>query len=245
MDKRLTPQISAVTAPAPARNWALFLDLDGTLLDIAATPSSVVVPPGLVSDLQGAARALNGAVAIVSGRALEDIDRLLDPLRLASGGEHGAVVRLPDGTEDEIGIAVPIGWAEAFIKLQDSTPGLLTEVKPHNVVAHFRGAPHRAPDVLRLANDLVARDPEHFELIEAKMAVEIRPRAITKARAVHRLMEQEPFKGRIPVFVGDDVTDEDGFSAARAHGGAALHVASCFDGRPQAVRDWLKQVADL
>jgi trehalose 6-phosphate phosphatase len=245
MDKRLNPQRSVAAPPMPARNWALFLDLDGTLLDIATTPSSVVVPPELVSDLQGAARALNGAVAIVSGRALDDIDRLLAPLRLASGSEHGAVVRSPDGTESEMGAAVPRSWAEAFMRLQQSSPGLLTELKPHNVVAHFRGAPDRAADVMRLAQGLVARDPEHFEVIEAKMAVEIRPRAITKARPVHQLMEQDPFKGRMPVFVGDDVTDEDGFEAVLSHHGLALHVADSFNGRPQAVRDWLKLVADL
>lgn len=245
MDQRLTLRNSVAALPMPERNWALFLDLDGTLFDIAATPASVVVPPDLVSDLQGAARALNGAVAIVSGRALADIDRLLDPLRLACGSEHGALIRLPDGTEDNVGTPVPPSWVEAFKKLQESCPGLLTEVKPHNVVAHFRGAPGYAADVVRLAHELIARDPENFELVEAKMAVEIRRRAVTKARAVHCLMEQSPFKGRVPVFVGDDVTDEDGFEAARRHGGLALHVASSFGGRPQAVRDWLKLVADL
>ena len=231
--------------PTPARNWALFLDLDGTLLDIAATPTSVVVPHSLVSDLQGAARALNGAVAIVSGRALADIDRLLSPLRLAGGSEHGVVVRLPDGTEEGVGQPVPASWTQAFIDLQESYPGVATEVKPHNVVAHFRNAPECESEVMRLAHELVARNPRDFELIEAKMAVEIRPRAINKARPVERLMSVPPFKGRYPVFVGDDVTDEDGFEAARAHGGLGLHVATEFDGQPQNVRDWLKRVADL
>jgi trehalose 6-phosphate phosphatase len=231
--------------PTPARNWALFLDLDGTLLDIAATPNSVIVPRDLISDLQGAARALNGAVAIVSGRALADIDRLLDPLKLAGGSEHGVVVRLPDGTEEGIGQPVPVSWTQAFIDLQDAYPGVATEVKPHNVVAHFRNAPEREGDVMRLAQELVARNPRDFELIEAKMAVEIRPRAITKARPVERLMSMPPFEGRFPVFVGDDVTDEDGFAAARGHGGLGLHVATEFDSQPQNVRDWLKRVADL
>jgi trehalose 6-phosphate phosphatase len=231
--------------PTPARNWALFLDLDGTLLDIAPTPNGVVVPHDLISDLQGAARALNGAVAIVSGRALADIDRLLNPLQLAAGSEHGVVVRLPDGTEEGVGQPVPVSWTQALVELQEAYPGVAIEVKPHNVVAHFRNAPDREADVMRVAQDLIARDPQDFELIEAKMAVEIRPRAITKARPVERLMSMSPFRGRLPVFVGDDVTDEDGFKAARAHGGLGLHVATEFDGQPQNVRDWLKRVADL
>ncbi len=245
IDNQLSAGGGALAPPEPARNWALFLDLDGTLLDIAATPSSVVVPRDLVSDLQGAARALNGAVAIISGRALADIDGLLSPLRLPAGSEHGAVVRLPDGIEEQAGTPVPLSWAQAFMKLQDEYPGLLTEVKPHNVVAHFRNAPDQADKVMRLARDLVALAPESFELMEAKMAVEIRPRAITKARPVHRLMMLPPFQGRIPVFVGDDVTDEDGFEAARTYGGLALNVAARFNGQPQEVRDWLKRVADL
>ena len=89
-----------------------------------ATPTSVIVPHSLVSDLQGAARALNGAVAIVSGRALADIDRLLSPLRLAGGSEHGVVVRLPDGTEEGIGQPVPVSWTQAFIDLQEAYPGV-------------------------------------------------------------------------------------------------------------------------
>ena len=245
MDNELLAGNGVSVPPAPARDWALFLDLDGTLLDIAATPASVVVPSDLVSDLLGATRALSGAVAIVSGRALPDIDCLLKPLRLAGGGEHGAVVRLPDGTEDQVGARVPLAWAQAFIELQEACPGILTEVKPHNVVAHFRNAPDQAEKVTRLARQLVARAPEDFEVMEAKMAVEIRPRAVTKARPVHRLMAQPPFQGRVPVFVGDDVTDEDGFAAARQHGGLALHVAERFNGRPQEVRDWLKRVAGL
>jgi trehalose 6-phosphate phosphatase len=244
MEDSLSPARRAL-APAPAPNWALFLDLDGTLLDIAATPSSVVMPPTLIGDLQGAARALNGALAIVSGRALGQIDRLLHPLRLAGGSEHGAVVRLPDGTQEHTGAPIPPDWVRAFIELQRAHPGVLVEMKPHNLVAHFRNAPASETQVRRVAEELVGRGPDGFALLEAKMAIEIRPRAATKARPVHRLMETAPFAGRCPVFVGDDVTDEDGFAAARAHGGLALDVATYFGGQPRDVRDWLKRVADL
>ncbi len=107
-------------------------------------------------------------------------------------------------------------------------PGVLAEAKRHNVVAHYRNAPAHEEAVRQIVKALVAYDPANFELLEAKMAFEIRPRKVTKARAVHALMNVAPFAGRIPVFVGDDQTDEDGFAAAIAFGGIALDVAGAF-----------------
>jgi trehalose 6-phosphate phosphatase len=236
---------AAARPPIPQRNWALFLDLDGTLLDIAPTPDAVVVPRDLVADLRAAAVALGGALAIVSGRALREIDSLLDPLRVPGAGEHGAVVRLPDGSRDEVALKVPDVWIEELRRLQEACPGVLTEVKPHNVVAHYRNVPAYETKVRRAALQLVSRDPHAFEVLEAKMAVEIRPRAVTKARAVDCLMEVAPFAGRIPVFVGDDATDRDGFGAALERGGIALDVAIAFAGRPQEVRTWLKRIPQV
>jgi trehalose 6-phosphate phosphatase len=246
IDPALMPGIyAAALPPKPARDWALFLDLDGTLLDIAATPDSVTVPEDLVADLDAAARALGGALAIVSGRDLDEIDRLLHPLRLPGAGEHGAVIRLPDGVRDEIALRVPEDWMQALYQLQGRCPGVTMESKPHDVVAHFRNAPAHESTVRKVAAGLVARDPHAFELLDAKMAVEIRPREVTKARAVHCLMEIAPFRGRIPVFVGDDATDHDGFGAALERGGIALDVALCFAGEPEEVRAWLKRVAGI
>jgi trehalose 6-phosphate phosphatase len=235
----------AAFPPAPMRDWALFLDLDGTLLDIAPTPDAVTVPSDLVKDLTLVSKMLGGALAIVSGRSLNDIDRLLAPLHLSAGGEHGGVVRLPNGFCDEVALTVPEDWMIALHDLATTCPGVLTETKRHNVVAHYRNAPSHEDEVRRIVNGLVASDPMHFELLEAKMAIEIRPRNVTKARAVHALMDVAPFVGRIPVFVGDDLTDEDGFAAALEHGGIALDVAVAFAGRPSHVRDWLKRFTDL
>lgn len=235
----------AAFPPAPAGNWALFLDLDGTLLDIAATPDAVVVPADLVADLTLAAKALGGALAIVSGRGLDNIDSLLRPLHLPVGSEHGAIVRLPNGFHDEIELKVPEEWKVALCDLAASCPGVLVEAKQHNVVAHYRNAPSHAAELRRVVGNLVAFDPENFELLKAKMAFEIRPRRVSKGRAVRALMNVTPFKGRIPVFVGDDTTDEDGFEAAIALGGAALDVAPAFAGRPSEVRAWLKRFAEL
>jgi trehalose 6-phosphate phosphatase len=245
-DAGLMPERHAATAPpAPQKHWALFLDLDGTLLDIAATPRAVVVPGDLVADLEAAAATLGGALAIVSGRDIREVDTLLYPLRLPAAGEHGAIVRLPDGARDEVTLKVPDDWAKALYGLQETCPGVWTELKSHNVVVHYRNAPAHEAAVRRVASELVARDPQSFELLEAKMAVEIRPRAVTKARAVDRLMEVEPFAGRTPVFIGDDATDRDGFGAAIERGGIALDVAVFFAGRPRDVRAWLKRVAQI
>ncbi|MGB8277529.1 MAG: trehalose-phosphatase [Methylovirgula sp.] len=246
VDRAFAPRLHvAAFPPAPMRDWALFLDLDGTLLDIASTPDAVTVPPDLVKDLASVSKALGGALAIVSGRVLDDIDRLLTPLQLPVGSEHGAVVRLPNGFYDEVELKVPEDWVTALRDLAARCPGVLAEAKRHNVVAHYRNAPSHEDEVRRIVNTLVACDPANFELLEAKMAFEIRPREVTKARAVHTLMNVDPFRGRIPVFVGDDMTDEDGFTAAIELGGIALDVASAFAGRPCDVRNWLKRFADL
>lgn len=231
--------------PAPARDWALFLDLDGTLLDIAPTPDAVIVPPDLVTDLTSVSKALGGALAIVSGRGLDTIDSLLAPLRLPVGSEHGALVRLPNGAYDEVELKVPEDWKTALHDLVAACPGVLAEIKSHNIVAHYRNAPSHEEDVRRLINRLVACDPQNFALLEAKMAFEILPRQVTKGHVVDCLMNVEPFRGRIPVFIGDDITDEDGFAAAIKLGGIALHVASSFAGRPSEVRHWLKRFTDL
>ncbi|HEY1735571.1 MAG TPA: trehalose-phosphatase [Methylovirgula sp.] len=232
------------SAPEPQTDWALFLDLDGTLLDIAPTPDSVVVPEGLLEDLRVAANVLGGALAIVSGRGLEVIDRVLSPLKLTVSSEHGAVIRLPNGFFDEVELEVPEDWKRTLRDLAARRPGLLSESKRHNVVAHYRNAPEWEDEVRRTVTALVASDPENFELLEAKMAFEIRPRQVSKARAVHALLNVEPFRGRTPVFVGDDRTDHDGFAAAIACGGFALDVGIAFGGRPENVRQWLKRFAE-
>ena len=154
-------------------------------------------------------------------------------------------MRLPNGFYDEVELKVPEDWVTALRDLAARCPGVLAEAKRHNVVAHYRNAPSHEDEVRRIVNTLVACDPANFELLEAKMAFEIRPREVTKARAVHTLMNVDPFRGRIPVFVGDDMTDEDGFTAAIELGGIALDVASAFAGRPCDVRNWLKRFADL
>jgi len=233
-------------APEVERHWALFLDLDGTLLDIAASPDKVVTPARLIDALARVSGALNGALAVVSGRRLGNIDRLLSPLRLPVAAEHGAIIRLPSSRMDMLSLRrrPPRAWVKQLRQAVSGWDGVLIEEKTYSVALHYRLAPHRGGAVRKLAVSLVRTAPHRFEVLAAKRAVEIRPKGITKGRAVEVLMERHPFRGRQPVFVGDDVTDEDGMEIAHRLGGLGLNVDAAFGGQPRAVRDWLKRAAD-
>jgi trehalose 6-phosphate phosphatase len=236
-----------MTPPDLDRTNALFLDLDGTLLEIAPTPESVVVPPnlpGLLANLHGL---LGGAVAIVTGRSIGVVDSLLAPFFATAAGEHGVAMRYQDGRVEEMRqrVAMPEAWREALEAAAERWPGVLVEPKPHGMAIHYRLAPERGTEVWRLARALVPDDHPWFHLIPAREAVEIGPRAASKGHAVERLMAQAPFQGRRPIFVGDDFTDEAGMEAARQFGGEGLRVAEVFGGEPSAVRAWLSRGVDL
>lgn len=228
--------------PRPNQHWALFLDLDGTLLDIAGTPDTIVVPQMLVPTLAAAATWLGGALAIVSGRKLRNIDDILTPLVLPAAGEHGADIRLPDGTirQADRESAVPGAWLSYIAAATKSWSGVTVESKKFNITVHFRQAPERRDEIRELLWRTIQDNTAGFEILSAHMAYELRHRSLTKGSAVFAFMRQEPFAGRVPVFVGDDVTDEDGFRAAKDFGGIALHVADAFGGHPENVRNWLQ-----
>src|SRR5690349_6562005 len=234
-----------MTPPDLDRKTALFLDFDGTLVEIAATPEAVVVPPSLPSLLSHLHHQLDGAVAIVSGRPLRQIDQLLNPFRASAAGEHGVTVRFADGTLQElpVGIAVPDDWRAVLGGAAERWPGVRLEPKPHGLTLHYRLAPEREAEVWELARGLVPADHPWFRLIPAREAVEIGLRAASKGDAVERLMAHAPFHGRRPIFIGDDFTDEAGMSKARELGGLGLRVAEAFGGDPAQVRAWLMQGA--
>ena len=226
--------------PAIAPDWALFLDLDGTLLDIAPSPDAVVVPPGLVATLDTLTRRLDGALAIVTGRARATADRLLAPLRSAGGFGHGAELRDATGHIDSMP-AIPATWAQRLARDVAAWPGVILETKPHGIALHHRAAPERRDATRAALLALLRGHDDDFALLPAHMAFEIRPRAATKGRAVRALMRAAPFAARRPVFIGDDVTDEEGMEAARDFGGLGLHVGRDFTGGPAQVRAWLAQ----
>ena len=232
-----------MTPPDLDRTFALFLDVDGTLIEIAATPEAVVVAPGLPVLLAELARQLDGAVAIVSGRPLSQIDELFHPFAGSAAGEHGVAIRYGDGTLEEApaGLAVPDDWRQALTATAARWPGVRIEPKPHGVTVHYRLAPERANEVWRAVRALVPEDHPWFRLLPAREAVEIGLRAASKGQAVERLMKQTAFQGRKPLYVGDDFTDEAGISAAKELGGIGLRVGEAFGGDPAHVRAWLKR----
>ena len=233
------PPPPGVPGLGPIGRAALLLDFDGTLVEIAARPDAVRVPPELPGLLRRLTEELSGALAVVSGRPLRDLDHFL-PVPLAMAGDHGASLR-PDPYAPPILPSlptVPSAWRDAALALVAHHPGGLVEDKTHGFVVHYRQAPEAGPEAEALLASLIAEDPAAFTLLEARMAWEIRPRGASKGTAVHALMSRPPFAGRVPVFIGDDVTDEEGMEVARRFGGMGLKLQDAF-GSPAALRDWL------
>ncbi len=226
-----------------ARRGALFLDFDGTLVEIAPTPDGITVPSSLPGLLARLASVTRGATALISGRTVETLDRFLAPARLPAAGGHGAELRrTPGGSLEHAATPeVPGPWLAIADTLAASHPGALFERKPHGFTLHARGCPPALPVFADALSELVAAD-DRFALLHAHMAVEIRPAATDKGRALVSLMLQPPFAGRVPIFVGDDVTDEDAIAAAESLGGRGFRVADRF-GTPSGVRAWLEAIA--
>lgn len=212
------------------RPLALFLDVDGTLLDISRRPEDVIVPDNLLPMLNSAWQALQGAMALVSGRAIADLDRLFAPLRLPAAGQHGIELRLePDGPAS-IMPARPVGAAlrEAVAGLARKYPGVELEDKGMTLAVHYRAVPRSGGVLSRALHRLLAREGEGIALCRGKMVLELRDARYTKASAVEAFLQRPPFAGRLPVFVGDDITDEDGFAAVERHGGIAMPVGRAY-----------------
>ncbi len=212
--------------PEPTDDWALFLDVDGTLIEIADAPDDVSVDPAMIDVLARLDRRFDGALALVSGRELATLDRLFRPLRLAAAGLHGLECRTPGGE-----IHRSNGSADRLERvrreLQAFAAGdarLLVEDKGLTVALHYRRAPDRADEALATADRLAAQTGGGLVLQHGKMVIAFRPRGPHKGDIVDRFMAEKPFAGRVPVFIGDDVTDEDGFSAANRRHGHSIRV---------------------
>ncbi|CAN5274705.1 trehalose-phosphatase [soil metagenome] len=227
--------------PSINPDTALFLDFDGTLVEIAATPDSVIVPPDLPAVLIGLSAFLNGALCIVSGRTVKELVDYLAPADLTMAGEHGASFRAAGAEAGTLSPFWPKAWNEALDTFTANHPGTLVERKSRSVCIHFRLVPGAGEDALALASSLARDKSGKYEVLPAKMAFEVKQAGINKGQAVEMIMKRPPFQGRIPIFVGDDVTDEGGFAAAERHGGIGLHVERAFGNKPETVRSWLKQ----
>ncbi len=232
----------ADTLPPPGRA-ALLLDLDGTLLDIAPTPDSVVVPPSLLDALRGLLASLGGALAVISGRPVAQVDELLHAIPTAVAGEHGGAFRYaPAGPLERVSLpTAPASWLENAAAIAAANPGVTLERKARGFVLHYRAVPASGPG-LQIALAALIGASEDFALMPARKAWEVKPLGADKGTAVAALMARAPFAGRLPIFIGDDVTDEDGMAMARAMGGAGLRVGEVFKD-PADLRAWLAQAA--
>ena len=248
-----SPRFGGVAPPAhPAgAAWALFLDFDGTLVDIAMTPDAVVVPSKLRKILSACVEAFDGAVAIVSGRPIATLDALLGPLRLPTAGVHGLELRMPDGTIEEVAHRTA-GLAELrarFHSLVREDARLVVEDKGSSLSLHFRRAPERERELRELVAGAAAMRHDGHHVMHGKMVLEIRPAHVDKGTAIARFLETPPFAGRTPVFAGDDVTDEDGFAVVNRLGGISVKVgegesaAACRVPDVAALCDWLAAIA--
>lgn len=228
---------------------ALFLDFDGTLISLAETPASIVVPTGLAPLLMRLHDRLAGRLAIVSGRSIADLDSHLPGMRIATSGSHGVEVRLADGTSLPIVVPHELGSVRATVNaFAARRSGLLVEDKPAGIALHFRQAPDAAAAVESLMQNLAAAHA--LAIQRGSMVIELRPHGADKGDAVRAFMLDRVFREAKPIFVGDDLTDEHAFAAVAELGGAGVLVgpmrdtAACFRlPSSAAVIAWLEQAA--
>lgn len=211
--------------PYPHLETSLFLDFDGTLVPIATTPDGIVLPSALVPLLRDLYGLLNGAIAIISGRELAVLDRYTDPLRLPCAGEHGAQRRDAWGRQVESTPGDIAAVFELCAQLAKAHPALFVEQKRGGVALHYRREPALEALCLQAFDALLARMP-CWTLMRGKFVVEMLPKGANKGQAITAFMQEPPFAGRVPFFVGDDLSDESGFAAVQLQRGVAVKVGS-------------------
>lgn len=244
----ITRHASPYSLPDHLDGLCLFLDLDGTLLDLAEAPDAVVVPPDLQADLAELSRRLDGALAVVTGRALAFVDRLFPGNDFSLAGLHGAELRAGD-QETSLTAVADLRLEAAKKRLRHAVSrwrGVLIEDKGRAVAVHYRQAPEMEIPVRVLMNAIAPSVPG-WTLQPGKFVVELRPVGQDKGSALKFFMERNPFAGRLPLAIGDDVTDEAMFAAANAVGGFSVRVGNTLNsssacGRvatPDELRRWI------
>jgi trehalose 6-phosphate phosphatase len=232
-------------------DWAFFLDLDGTLFEIRSTPQAVrrdAEEVELVSRLHEAAQ---GAVALISGRPIAGIDALFKPLTLCAAGQHGAERRNASGVVHKIALPPLDEAVKAIAAFAARHEGLLFENKGLSLALHYRLAPQLAEAAHAVVRQAAAALGEAVEVQRGKMVAELRPAGCDKGVAIEQFMREPPFAGRLPLFIGDDLTDEHGFEVVNELGGQSVKVG---EGRsaarwrldtPAEVRAWLAEGVSL
>jgi trehalose 6-phosphate phosphatase len=237
-----------LTPPWPDRGCAMFFDFDGTLAELAPTPDAVVMQPQVRQWLSQMQAALGGAVAVVSGRPVAEIDHHLQPLKLCVAGVHGAERRGADGHIRRMAVGQLTEAAAVVQSICQQHPALTLELKPGALALHYRQAPELEDLCLATMNDALTR-AEGMTLMRGKMVVEMKPRRAGKGTAVRAFVEERPFRQRRPWFFGDDVTDESAFEAVQALGGVAVKIG---EGEtlaahrlpdPAALHQWMDQAS--
>ncbi|MDH4165404.1 MAG: trehalose-phosphatase [Gammaproteobacteria bacterium] len=234
------------------QSWCLFLDVDGTLLEMAETPDSVQVDTGLQDLLTRLRTVLDGAVALVSGRPIVDLDRLFGPHRWAAAGVHGLERRDSQGrwhSQNGFDVATVAQARDRLKQLADRLPGTILEDKGMSVALHYRQAPHLESQVRGETRGILRSLGGRLALLEGRMVVELRLKGANKADAIREFLGETPFKGRRPIFIGDDVTDEKALEEVERLGGLSVAVgdrvaAMLRVSDPRDVRVFLEELAD-
>ncbi len=205
--------------------WALFLDIDGTLVDIADKPDNIIVPPDLAENLARVSQLLDGALALVTGRALVYADALFGGRTFPIAGLHGAERRSPSGTVDRVESRPE--FAALKLRIEEGVrqwPGILVEDKGLAIAAHYRQAPELQQEVEAIMIRFAELAGPDYTLQRGKMVLEIRPARASKGEAVRAFLSEAPFRGRRPITIGDDVTDEAMFKVANELGGHSIRI---------------------
>ena len=239
-------------APPPSLDWCLFLDVDGTLIELTDTPFDTQASDELKSLVRDVAESLRGALALVSGRSIDYLDALFAPLHLPAAGLHGVerrkasgVMQGADCNDSHLDRA-----RAALVEVVQAHPGTLLEDKGRTVAVHYRLAPQSEPAVRASIEAIAATLGAGYHVQAGNMMLEIKPRGFSKGGAIEAFLQETPFCGRRPVFVGDDLTDLDGFRVVETHGGVSIGVGKRVQGQchlddPAAVRNWLAGFAAL
>jgi trehalose 6-phosphate phosphatase len=252
------PERRALGLPPPPRlraaDIALFLDVDGTLLEIEREPGAVHVPQRLCRILEDLQEATGGALALVSGRSLDQLDRLFSPLRFSAAGLHGLEHRnlgsdTARAAPDAKALARARGRLAAFVEVHE---GVLLEDKGLTLALHYRKAPEVANAAIAVAERAAAESAGALDLLHGKMVCELKPPGVDKGRAIAAFLDEAPFVGRRPVFAGDDVTDEAGFATINQRGGISIRIgngratAAMFGHRDvAAMQTWLLKLLEV